>query len=64
MTNLDNLTCECGGDLFYYDTELFREDDDGCIFIRYTGECDKCHKKYIWETKYQPIKTSVILIKS
>ena len=62
MIDLDNLTCECGGNLFYYDTEIFREDDDGCIFIRYTGECDECHKKYVWETKYQPVKTSTILI--
>jgi len=64
MTNIDTLTCECSGELFYYDTELFREDDDGCIFIRYTGECDRCHKKYIWETKYLPLRTSVTLIKS
>lgn len=64
MTNIDTLTCECGGELFYYDTELFREDDDGCIFIRYTGECDKCHKRYVWETKYLPLRTSVTLIKS
>lgn len=55
MPDLDSLTCECGGNLFYYDTEIIYEADD-CIIIRYTGECDKCHKRYVWEIKYQPIK--------
>lgn len=64
MIDFENLTCECNGNLVYYDNEIVDEFDDGCISIRYHGRCDTCHKKYTWQTKYQPIKTFGILTNS
>lgn len=65
MTDFEGMTCDCGGNIEYYDTEIVSEDfksnDKGTIdeyiTIFYKGWCPICNKNYAWYKEYKCIKT-------
>lgn len=52
MIDIEKEICGCGGIIKYSDIKAnideFGETD---ITIRYDGECNRCHKKYLWTLK-------------
>ena len=52
MIDIEKEICSCGGTIHYSNIEeIFDITDDDLLTIKKQGECNICHKKYLWETK-------------